>query len=84
MDTLLGRVSGILLIVFALTAAQVGIASAYQLEWVDWHAVMMGTGLAGAITILVDVVWRERRSDRDLNVTARGTGSSIGSGARNV
>jgi rod shape-determining protein MreD len=83
-DTVIGRVSGILLIVFALAAAQVGVASAYQLDWVDWHIVLMGTGMAGVITMLVDVMWRERRSERDLNVTARGGNKSTRAGARHV
>ena len=32
------------------------------------------TLLAGCITLLIDLAWRDRSSDRPLNVTARGAG----------
>lgn len=70
-----GRFSGLLLVVFALSAAQVGVASIYQLKWIDWHGVVAGTVIAGVLTGLADLAWRERRSERDINVTARGGGS---------
>jgi len=70
-----GRLFGLVLAVFALTAAQVGLASLYQLQWIDWQAVLVGTALAGLVTLLIDVAWRDRRFERELNVTSRGAKS---------
>ncbi|MFY0614296.1 MAG: hypothetical protein JXQ99_22400 [Hyphomicrobiaceae bacterium] len=67
-----GRVSGLLLLVFALAAAQVGLASIYLLEWIDWHPVMAGTLIAGFVTLLIDLAWRDRTNDTAFNVSARG------------
>lgn len=75
MHTQMGRLSGLLLVVFALAAAQVGVASLYLLEWIDWHPVLAGTLVAGLITLLIDLMWRERVSERAINVTARGAGT---------
>ncbi len=75
MHTQLGRLSGLLLVVFSLTAVQVGVASIYQLRWIDWHPVLAGTLVAGSITLLIDLMWRERVSERAINVTARGAGN---------
>lgn len=72
----LGRLSGLLLVVFVLAAAQVGLASLYQLKWIDWHPVLAATLAAGGITLLFDLVWRERGRERPLNVTMRGDGSA--------
>lgn len=69
-----GRLSGLLLLVFALAAAQVGVASLYQLKWIDWHAVLAGTMIAGLITALLDLAWQQRRPERAINVTSRGGG----------
>ncbi|MGI9478908.1 MAG: hypothetical protein ACR2PI_19560 [Hyphomicrobiaceae bacterium] len=74
-----GRVSGLLLIVFALAAAQVGLASLFRLAWIDWHPVLAGTLMAGFVTLLIDLMWRERREETTFNVTARG-----GDGATHV
>lgn len=76
MHTRLGRLSGLLLVVFVLAAAQVGLASLYQLKWIDWHPVLAGTLVAGGITLLIDLVWRERGPERPLNVTMRGDRSA--------
>ena len=73
-QTQIGRLSGLLLVVFALAAAQVALASLYQLQWIDWHAVLAGTIAAGAIAGVIDLLWPEHRSDRSLNVTDRGAG----------
>ena len=67
-----GRVSGLLLIVFALAAAQVGLASLFRLAWIDWHPVLAGTLMAGFVTLLIDLAWRERSNETAFNVTARG------------
>lgn len=75
-QSLAGRLSGLLLIVFALAAAQVGVASLYQLKWIEWHPVLAGTAIAGGFALLCDLLWPERRSDRDINVTMRGGGRS--------
>jgi cell shape-determining protein MreD len=66
------RLSALLLMVFALSAAQVALASLYQLKWINWHAVLSGTLVAGAITALFDLMWLQTRSDSALNVTDRG------------
>jgi len=73
-QTRTGRLSGLLLVVFALAAAQVGLASLYQLRWIDWHAVLVGTMGAGLIAGIVDLLWPDGRSDRSLNMTDRGAG----------
>ena len=78
MQTRLGRLSGLLLIVFALAAAQVALASLYQFRWIDWHAVLAGTLAAGLLTALLDLLWSEGRPDRPLNVTERGVGGTTG------
>lgn len=74
LETRLGRFSALLLVVFALAAAQVGIASLYLLNWIDWHPVLAGTLAAGCITLLIDLAWQERSADRPMNVTVRGAG----------
>ena len=76
MYTRLGRLSGLLLVVFVLAAAQVGVASLYQLKWIDWHPVLAGTLVAGGITLLIDLVWRDRAAERPVNVTVRGDGAA--------
>jgi len=76
MQTRLGRLSGMLLAVFALAAAQVALASLYQFRWIDWHAVLAGTLVAGLLTSLLDLLWPEGRADRPLNVTERGGGGT--------
>lgn len=71
-ETRIGRLAGLLLVVCALAAAQVGVASLYLLDWVDWRAVVAATLMAGAITLVMDLMWRGRVSERAINVTARG------------
>jgi rod shape-determining protein MreD len=73
-----GRFTGLLLIVFALTAAQVGLASLYQLRWIEWHEVFAGTLVAGCITALIDLAWSVVQPKRSINVTARGIGGGPG------
>ena len=79
-----GRLSGLFLIVAALTATQVGIASLYQLQWIDWQVVLAGTALAGIAAAVLDLLWRGGRSERDLNVTERGAGRATASGSGHV
>ena len=74
MQSQLGRISGLLLLVFALTATQVGLASLYQLQWANWHAVLAGTLIAGVAAAILDLFWQVRRPARQINVTARGAG----------
>lgn len=73
LETRIGRLFGLLLVVFALAAAQVGIASLYLLDWVEWRSVLVATLIAGVVPLLIDSIWRERRSDRVINVTVRGS-----------
>ena len=75
MDTRMGRFSALLLVVFALAAAQVAIASIYLLKWIDWHPVLAGTLMAGFITLLIDLAWRDRSLERPRNEMARGAGN---------
>jgi len=72
----LGRLTGMLLMVIALAAAQVGLASLYQLRWVAWHEILAGTLIAGCITVLFDLAWSVVQPKRSINVTARGVGRS--------
>ncbi len=78
MSSRLSRLSGLLLMVFVLAAAQVGLASLYQLRWINWHEVLAGTLIAGLFAAALDLVWYERRSDRHINVTTRGARSATG------
>lgn len=77
-ETRFGRLSGMLLVVFALAAAQVALASLYQFRLVDWHAVLAGTVIAGLIASLLDLVWPTARSTRPINVTDRGAAGGAG------
>ena len=78
METRVGRLGGLLVVVFALAAAQVGVASLYLLDWVEWRSVLAATLIAGAIPFVIDLMWRARGSERVLNVTARGGESRPG------
>jgi len=69
-----GRVSGLLLVTCALAAAQVGLASLYTLDWIDWHPILAGTLIAGFVPLLIDLAWRERSNETAFNVSARGGG----------
>jgi rod shape-determining protein MreD len=73
-----GRLTGLLLIVFALTAAQVGLASLYQLRWIGWHEVLAGTLVAGCIAALLDLGWSVGQPKRSINVTAHGVDGRSG------
>ena len=78
MATRVGRLVGLLLVAVALAAAQVGVASLYLLDWVEWRSVLAATLIAGAIPLVIDLMWREHGSERVLNVTVRGGESRPG------
>ncbi len=78
METRVGRLFGLLLVAVVLAAAQVGLASLYLLDWVGWRPVLTATFIAGAVPFVIDLMWRERGSERVLNVTARGGESRPG------
>lgn len=70
----MARLSGLLLIVFVLAAMQVGVASLYQLRWIDWFSVLGGTAVAGLIAAAADVVLQVgMRRERGLKATQRGS-----------
>ena len=73
-QTVLGRLSGVVFIVFALAAGQVVVASLFQLKWIDWHVVLAATAIAGLIGAVFDLAWPTRSSDKASNMMIRGGG----------
>lgn len=71
-ETAGGRLVVLVCVVAALVVAQIAIASLYRLEWVDWQGVVVGTAIAAVPAGLLDLVWREARDERRINVTERG------------
>lgn len=67
-----GRLGALASMVLVLIVFQVVLASLYKFEWVDWQGVIAGTSIAALPVFLVDLVWRSRRGERQLNVTDRG------------
>ncbi len=67
-----GRACGLVLIVFAVAVAEAGLASLYQLKWVNWHSVLGGTFGAGLVAVVVDLAWRSRVAQSGHVVTSRG------------
>jgi rod shape-determining protein MreD len=71
-ETAGGRLAVLLAVVGVLAAGQVGLASIYNFEWVDWQGVVVGTVIAALPAALVEIVWRRGRDERRINVTERG------------
>ena len=72
MQTVLGRQGALAATVLVLFVVQVGVASLYKLEWVDWRGVIAGTSVAALAVLIVDLIWRSGQSAAQVNVTQRG------------
>jgi len=68
----MGRLGGLGAMVLVLIVFQIALASLYKFEWVDWQGVIAGTSIAGVPVLLLDLLWRPGRRERQLNVTNRG------------
>ena len=71
-ETAGGRLVVLGCVVAALVVVQIGLASLYRLEWVDWQGVAAGTVIAAVPAGLADFVWRALSDERRINVTERG------------
>lgn len=73
---IVGRLGGLGAIVLVLIVFQVGLASLYKFAWVDWQGVIAGTSIAALPVVVVDLLWRQARDGRRVNVTDRGAGQA--------
>ncbi len=70
--SVVGRLGGLGAMVLVLIVFQVALASLYKFEWVDWQGVIAGTSIAALPALVLDLLWRPRRGERQINVTDRG------------